>query len=62
MTELRFNGEKQMDTGTELAIRAVIRGLFHTDAISADQVRGVSPTRCKRNRPNRDRCHMPCPN
>ena len=30
-----------MDTGTELAIRAVIRGLFHTDAISADQVRGV---------------------
>ncbi len=30
-----------MDSGTELAIRAVIRGLFHTDAISADQVRGV---------------------
>lgn len=30
-----------MDNGTELAIRAVIRGLFHTDAISADHVRGV---------------------
>ena len=30
-----------MDLGTELAIRAVVRGLFHTDAISADQVRGV---------------------
>ena len=30
-----------MDLATELAIRAVVRGLFHTDAISADQVRGV---------------------
>lgn len=30
-----------MDTGTELAIRAVIRGLFHSDAINPDQVRGV---------------------
>ena len=30
-----------MDTGTELAIRAVIRGLYHADAISADQVRSV---------------------
>lgn len=30
-----------MDSGTELAIRAVVRGLFHSDAISADQVRSV---------------------
>ena len=30
-----------MDTGTELAIRAVIRGLFHSEAINADQVRAV---------------------
>jgi hypothetical protein len=30
-----------MDLGTELAIRAVVRGLFHGNAISADQVRGV---------------------
>ncbi len=30
-----------MDLGTELAIRAVIRGLFHHDAIDAGQVRGV---------------------
>lgn len=30
-----------MDLGTELAIRAVFRGHFHSDAISADQVRGV---------------------
>jgi hypothetical protein len=30
-----------MDSGTELAIRAVLRGLFQSDAISADQVRGV---------------------
>jgi len=30
-----------MDNGTELAIRAVIRGLFHSDAINTDQVRGV---------------------
>jgi hypothetical protein len=30
-----------MDTGTELAIRAVIRGLFHSDAIDAPQVRAV---------------------
>ncbi len=30
-----------MDLGTELAIRAVVRGLFHSDAIAAEQVRGV---------------------
>lgn len=30
-----------MDLATELAIRAVVRGLFHSDAIDADQVRGV---------------------
>lgn len=30
-----------MDSGTELAIRAVIRGLFQTDAISRKQVQGV---------------------
>ena len=30
-----------MDTATPLAIRAVIRGLFHSDAINADQIRAV---------------------
>jgi hypothetical protein len=30
-----------MDTGTELAIRAVIRGLYYSDAINAAQVRSV---------------------
>ncbi len=30
-----------MDLGTELALRAIVRGLFHTDAVNADQVRGV---------------------
>lgn len=30
-----------MDTGTELAIRAVIRALFHTDAINKEQVQGI---------------------
>ncbi|MFW2853813.1 hypothetical protein ACM61V_18230 [Sphingomonas sp. TX0543] len=30
-----------MDSGTELAIRAVVRGLFHSDAINANQVRAV---------------------
>ncbi|RYD71338.1 MAG: hypothetical protein EOP84_25055 [Verrucomicrobiaceae bacterium] len=30
-----------MDKATELAIRAIVRGLYHTDAIDAAQVRGV---------------------
>jgi len=30
-----------MELGTELAIRAVIRGLYHSDAIDARQVRSV---------------------
>ena len=31
-----------MDLATELAIRAVVRGLYHHDAIGAAQVRGVT--------------------
>ena len=30
-----------MDKVTELALRAIVRGLFHTDAITSDQVLGV---------------------
>lgn len=30
-----------MDLATQLALRAIIRGLFNSDAISADQVRAV---------------------
>jgi hypothetical protein len=30
-----------MDLATELAVRAVVRGLFHSDAITVDQVRAV---------------------
>ena len=30
-----------MDTGTELAIRAIIRALYNTEAINARQVRGI---------------------
>jgi hypothetical protein len=30
-----------VDLGTELAIRAVVCGLYNSEAISADQVRGV---------------------
>ena len=30
-----------MDNATQLALRAIVRGLFHTDAISADQDRGI---------------------
>jgi hypothetical protein len=30
-----------MDPGTELALRAILRGLYHSDAINADQVRAV---------------------
>ncbi|CAN5749229.1 hypothetical protein BH11PSE6_BH11PSE6_25900 [soil metagenome] len=31
-----------MDLATELAIRAVVRGLYHNDAIDPAQVRGVT--------------------
>jgi hypothetical protein len=31
-----------MDLATELAIRAVVRGLYHHDAIAAAQVRGIT--------------------
>jgi len=31
-----------MDLATELAIRAVVRGLYHHDAIGAAQVRGIT--------------------
>jgi hypothetical protein len=30
-----------MDLGTELALRAIMRGLYHSDAISSDTVRAV---------------------
>lgn len=30
-----------MDLATELTLRAVVRGLFHADAIDANQVRAV---------------------
>jgi hypothetical protein len=30
-----------MDLATELALRSIIRGLFHSDAINAGQVRAV---------------------
>ena len=34
-------GSVPMDLATELALRAIIRGLLHSDAISTRQVRGV---------------------
>jgi hypothetical protein len=30
-----------MDAETELALRAILRGLFHAEAISADHIRAV---------------------
>jgi len=30
-----------MDIATQLALRAIVRGLFHADAIDGDQVRAV---------------------
>jgi hypothetical protein len=31
-----------MDLATQLALRAIVRGLFHSDAISSGQVRAVA--------------------
>ena len=33
--------EDTVDTEIELALRAIVRGLFHSNAINADQVRAI---------------------
>ncbi len=30
-----------MDTATELALRAIVRGMFHSNAIDAEHVRAI---------------------